>query len=208
MRNFFQLRTIEWRNGEVYLIDQTKLPEKLSEIKFSDHEGIAEAIKNMIVRGAPAIGVAAAMGLGLVAYKSKAKNKREFIKELEDAAKILESTRPTAINLFWATSRLLNLAKSIDADVKSIRDIVINEAKKMADEDVESNEKIGEKGAGLFENGDIVLTHCKWLFKPADCWSTSNCRIWYCFGPNKNSGEEWYRNICDCIRNQTEITRS
>ena len=190
MNNFFDLRTIEWRNGGVYLIDQTKLPEKLSYVKFSNHKQIAEAIKKMVVRGAPAIGVAAAMGLGLAAYKSKAKNKAELIKELEDAARILESTRPTAVNLFWATSRILNVARSVGANVKSIADSVIEEAKKMAVEDIESNRKIGENGAKLLKDGDIVLTHCKWPLKPADCWSLGYRRIWHGIGAHKNSSEE------------------
>lgn len=162
MSNFFQLRTIEWRNGEVYLIDQTMLPEKLSYVRFSNHKQIAEAIKRMVVRGAPAIGVAAAMGLGLAAHESKAKNKAELIKELENAASLLERTRPTAVNLFWATSRMLKVARSADVNVESISDIVIDEAKKMADEDIESNRKIGGNGAKLLKDGDVVLTHCKW----------------------------------------------
>lgn len=178
MNNFFSLRTIEWRDGEVFLIDQTELPDKLNYVKYSSYKQIGDCIKNMVVRGAPAIGVAAAMGLGLAALNSKAKNKSELMKELRKAAKILECTRPTAVNLFWATSRILNVAETSGTDIKSIVDAVINEAKKMADEDFETNLKIGENGAGLIENEDIVLTHCKWPKWSADCGSPSNCRVW------------------------------
>ena len=115
----------------------------------------------MVVRGAPAIGVAAAMGLALAAYNSKAKDKAGLIKELENAAKILESTRPTAVNLFWATSRILDIVKSSESKVSSTKKRVIEEAKKMANEDVENNLKIGENGTKLLNDGDVVLTHCK-----------------------------------------------
>lgn len=163
MSNFFSMRTIEWRDGEVHLIDQTKLPEKLSYVKYSEYEQIGDCIKNMVVRGAPAIGIAAAMGLGLAALNSKAKNKIELLNHLKEAARILESTRPTAVNLFWATSRILRVAEERGDDAESTIDAVINEAKKMADEDFETNLKIGKNGAELLEDKDVVLTHCKWL---------------------------------------------
>jgi len=178
MKKFFDLRTIEWRNGNVRLIDQTKLPEKLSYVNFSDHTQVANAIKNMVVRGAPAIGVAAAMGLALTACNSKSKSKSELIKELENAAKTLESTRPTAVNLFWATSRILDIVRLSEDEVGSIINRVIEEAKKMADEDFESNMKIGENGAKLLNDGDVVLTHCKWPKRSAECWSIGYCRLW------------------------------
>lgn len=163
MSNFFSMRTIEWRDGEVHLIDQTKLPEKLSYMKCSEYEQIGDCIKNMVVRGAPAIGVVAAMGLGLAALNSKAKNKIELLNHLEEAARILESARPTAVNLFWATSRILRVAEERGDDTESTIDAVINEAKKMADEDFKTNLKIGKNGAELLEDKDVVLTHCKWL---------------------------------------------
>lgn len=161
MKKFFELRTIEWKKGKVRLIDQTKLPDKLIYVAFSNATQVANAIKNMVVRGAPAIGVAAAMGLALAAYNSKAKDKAGLIKELENAAKILESTRPTAVNLFWATSRILDIVKSSESKVSSTKKRVIEEAKKMANEDVENNLKIGENGTKLLNDGDVVLTHCK-----------------------------------------------
>ncbi len=161
MKKFFDLRTIEWKNGKVHMIDQTRLPNKLSYVKFTDHIRLANGIKRMVVRGAPAIGVAAAMGLALAAFKSKVNSKSELIEELEKAAKILEGTRPTAINLFWATSRVLEVARNTEGNVKSIINSVIEEANRMADEDVESNKKIGENGVNLLSDGDTVLTHCK-----------------------------------------------
>jgi methylthioribose-1-phosphate isomerase len=120
------------------------------------------------------------MGLALTAYNSKSKNKSEFIKELENAAKTLESTRPTAANLFWATSRILDVVKSSEGEVSSTRIRVIEEAKKMANEDVENNMKIGENGTKLLNDGDTVLTHCKWSKRPAECWSIGYCRLWNC----------------------------
>lgn len=178
MKKFFDLRTIEWKNWKVRLIDQTKLPDKLVYVAFSNYTQVANAIKKMVVRGAPAIGVAAAMGLALAAYNSKSKSKSDFIKELENAAKILESTRPTAVNLFWATSRILDVVKSSEGEVSSTINRVIEEAKKMANEDVESNMKIGKNGAKLLNDGDAVLTHCKWPKRSAECWSIGYCRLW------------------------------
>lgn len=178
MKKFFSLRTIEWKNRKVRLIDQTKLPDELIYVTFSKTTQVANAIKNMVVRGAPAIGVAAAMGLALTACNSKSKSKSELIKELEDAAKTLESTRPTAVNLFWATSRILDVVRLSEDEVNSTINRVIEEAKKMANEDVESNMKIGENGAKLLNDGDVVLTYCKWPKRSAECWSIGYCRLW------------------------------
>ena len=89
-------------------------------------------------------------------------SKDELLNHLKNAARILESTRPTAVNLFWATSRILRVAEEIGDDTESTIDTVINEAKKMADEDFETNLKIGKNGAELLEDKDVVLTHCKW----------------------------------------------
>ncbi len=178
MKKFFDLRTIEWKNGKVHLIDQTKLPDKLVYVTFTKPTQVANAIKNMVVRGAPAIGVTAAMGLALTAYNSKSKSKSGFIKELKNTAKTLESTRPTAVNLFWATSRILDVVKSSEGEVYSMINRVIEEAKKMANEDVESNMKIGENGAKLLKDGDVVLTHCKWPKRSAECWSVGYGRLW------------------------------
>ena len=160
VEDFFRLRTVKWKNGAVWMIDQTKVPEKLTYVKCSTPGEVAEAIRNMIVRGAPAIGVAAAMGLALAAHKSKAKTKESLLKELESAARRLGGTRPTAVNLTWGLSRTLETARGSSGDVKSVKKAVIDEAVKMAEEDVQANLRIGQHGASLISDGDTVLTHC------------------------------------------------
>jgi methylthioribose-1-phosphate isomerase len=158
--NFFTLRTVAWENGKVRLIDQSKLPEGLHYVKCKNYSEIAEAIKNMVVRGAPAIGVTGAMGMALAALKSKATTKRSLLRDLERAQKVLDGTRPTAVNLSWATRRVLNVARSIEGEPRSIVEAVVEEAKMMADEDLEINRTLGRYGASLLRNGDVVLTHC------------------------------------------------
>jgi len=154
------MRTIEWKEGVVVTIDQTKLPHELLFIDMRTCEEVAEAIKNMKVRGAPLIGVTAAYGLALTAYNSKAKTKEELIRELEVSAETLKKTRPTAVNLFWAVDRVLRRARETEGDVNAIVEAVIAEAKRMADEDAEMNRRMGDFGAELILNGDNVLTHC------------------------------------------------
>lgn len=160
-----ELRTVKWEGGKVILIDQTKLPIKLSYVECKDHFELADAIKKMVVRGAPAIGVAAAMGVALAAYNSKAKRIDEFLREIESAGKIMINTRPTAANIRWCVERILNKAKRIAKrkNVDELREEIVNEANRMADEDVKVNRMIGKHGAKLIEDGDVVLTHCKWL---------------------------------------------
>jgi len=121
---------------------------------------VARAIKEMKIRGAPLIGVAAAYGLALTAYYSRAKNREDFMKEIENSAQLLKKTRPTAVNLFWAIERVLNKARQMEGDVDLLKSIIIEEAKRMADEDVMVNRKIGEYGSQLISDGDTILTHC------------------------------------------------
>jgi len=113
----------------------------------------------MKIRGAPLLGAAAAFALALTAYNSKAKSKEKLISELKKAAEILRGTRPTATNLFWAIDRILNKARSF-GNVEGLSAFVVNEAQKIADEDVMANRLIGKYGAELIEDGDVVLTHC------------------------------------------------
>lgn len=160
MVSFYSLRTVKWKRGAVYLIDQTQLPHRLRYVKCEDYKQLAEAVKNMVVRGAPAIGVAAAMGLSLTAYHSKARTKQRLLKELSVANRVLQETRPTGMNLFWALSRVMEKARSVQGDVEAVVKAVIEEAQQMADEDVEANHEIGRFGADLLHDGDVVLTHC------------------------------------------------
>ena len=154
------MRTIEWKDGVVVTIDQTKLPNELVFLKMEKCSDVASAIENMKLRGAPLIGVAAAYGLALTAFHSKAENKKDLIREIEESAEILRKTRPTAVNLFWAINRIVKKAHEISGDVKAVAKATTEEAQRMADEDIEVNRRIGEHGSKLLGDGDVVLTHC------------------------------------------------
>ena len=126
------LRTVEWKNNKVVLIDQTKLPNKLVFVEFSDYQKLADAIRNLVVRGAPAIGVTGAFGLALAALQSKANTKDELIEDLVKAKQILISTRPTAINLKWGLEKIMEVVKRTNDDISYIKELIIETAKKMA----------------------------------------------------------------------------
>ena len=153
------LRTVEWKNNKVIMIDQTKLPTELVFVEYDDFNHVADAIKNLVVRGAPAIGVSGAFGLALAVLQSKAITKDELISDLEIARKILFSTRPTAVNLGWGLEKIMNVAKS-KGNIEEIKESVISEAKKMADEDIEINKTMGKYGSTLFDDNDTIMTHC------------------------------------------------
>ena len=155
------MKTIEWKDGKVFLIDQRKLPLKYKIINCSSYQEVAEAIKKMKIRGAPAIGVAAAFGIALAAYSSKADTYKEFSLDMEKAKKCLALTRPTAVNLFWALERMTNLINiKKDVDLFELKDIILQEAKDIAREDIEINKAMGRYGASLIKDGDNILTHC------------------------------------------------
>lgn len=153
------LRTVEWKNNAVIMIDQTKLPNKLVFVKYTDYKDVAKAIQTLVVRGAPAIGVSGAFGLALAALQSKAKTKEPLLEDLEKAKKILFETRPTAINLAWGLEKIMKIANEGNI-VSEIKKSIIKTAKKMAEEDIETNMKMGKHGAVLFENNDTIMTHC------------------------------------------------
>jgi len=165
MKDFEEIRTVQLRKGRVILIDQTKLPQRLSLIQCSSVEQVASAIRSLVVRGAPAIGVAAAMGLALTAQKSRAKNRGKLLQELKRSADLLRKTRPTAVNLPWALERVLERAVAARRGVDSVKRAVVAEVVKMADEDVKTNRRMGKLGAGLIEDGDVVMTHCNRSFE-------------------------------------------
>jgi len=139
------------------MIDQTKLPNTLEFVTYTDFNQIADAIRTLVVRGAPAIGVS--VGLALAALQSDAKEKDELINYLENAKKVLFETRPTAVNLAWGLQKIMQVAKMADT-VDEIRKSVVETAKKMADEDVQINMSLGKNGSELFNDNDTVLTHC------------------------------------------------
>jgi len=154
------LRTIEWRNGIVVTVDQTRLPLETIFLQLKTCEDVAEAIKTMKIRGAPLLGVASGFALGLTAYNSKSEKKEQLLKELEEAAKIVTATRPTAVNLFWAVDRILSKARCFSGSAQKLRSFVVEEAQKIADEDALANHMIGKHGAALVKENDIILTHC------------------------------------------------
>jgi methylthioribose-1-phosphate isomerase len=158
-KNLDLLLTVSWEKDHVLLIDQTKLPEKLAYAKCRNYTEVADAIKKMVVRGAPAIGVTAAFGLALAAQTSKAEKLEELMTDLDTAFKVLRSTRPTAVNLFWALERVMEKAKQART-AEDVRKAVLEEALKMSDEDISANKTMGTNGAALFRDGDVVLTHC------------------------------------------------
>jgi methylthioribose-1-phosphate isomerase len=154
------MKTIEWEDGEVSTIDQTKLPTQTIRLKLRNCTEVAEAIRRMQIRGAPLLGATAAYGLALAAYHSRARSREELLEELANCAQILKETRPTAVNLFWAIDRMLAKATKTKGDADAIQKMVVEEAQRIAAEDVAANRRIGMHGSALIDDGDTVLTHC------------------------------------------------
>jgi methylthioribose-1-phosphate isomerase len=155
------MRTIEWADGQVRMIDQRLLPDKFVVNSYDDYRAVAEAITTMVIRGAPAIGAAGAFGIALAALQSKATTPQALDADLEEAAKVLKAARPTAVNLSWGVERVL--ARARDAaltDVAAVRRALLEEAQKLADEDVEINKRMGAHGATLIADGYTILHHC------------------------------------------------
>jgi methylthioribose-1-phosphate isomerase len=157
--NLSSLRTVEWKDNKVVMIDQTKLPNDFIFVEYDDFNQVANAIRTLVVRGAPAIGVSGAFGLALAVLQSKAITKDELLSDLENAKNILFETRPTAVNLGWGLEKIMNAAKSGDT-IEQIKELVISTAKKMADEDIEINKTMGKNGSVLFDDNDTIMTHC------------------------------------------------
>lgn len=144
------------------MIDQRLLPTKEVYNRYRDYKGVAKAIKDMVVRGAPAIGVSAAMGMALGALKIKTKDKKAFTREYNKIARHMAATRPTAVNLFWAIERMGKVFEtSIDhLSIPELKKRLIEEAKRIHDEDIEINMRMGKAGGRLLRNNSTVLTHC------------------------------------------------
>jgi methylthioribose-1-phosphate isomerase len=154
------LRTVEWTRDGVRLIDQRQLPDRLTFLLCRNYRQVARAIRDMTVRGAPAIGVTAAMGLALAAKRSRHSDGKMLLLDVEKAAEIIRATRPTARNLFWAVERMLGKAREAADQGRDMRETLAAEAQLMADEDVQANRKMGAYGAELIQDGDTILTHC------------------------------------------------
>jgi len=147
---------VEWKNNKVYMIDQRILPLEEKFIEHSTYREVAESIRNMVVRGAPAIGVSAAMGIALGVLETTGNYEEEF-KKITDT---ISATRPTAVNLFWAVERMKKLFHQYKHDPALLKEKMVEEAVNMDKEDVEINKRIGANGQVLLKCGQTVLTHC------------------------------------------------
>ncbi len=154
-------KTIEWKNNMVVMIDQRLLPNEEVYRTYMDFLDVAEAIREMVIRGAPAIGVAAAMGIALGAIDIKSKERKEFVKQFNHICNVMAHTRPTAVNLFWAIDRMKRVVKEnpkLKAD--ELKERLVEEAKRVYEEDIEINRQMGRHGSKLIKNRATVLTHC------------------------------------------------
>ena len=154
-------RTIEWRDNAVVMIDQTRLPGEEVYNTYTDFKAVAEAIKGMIIRGAPAIGVAAAMGIALGARDIVADTHESFFRQLDNVCDVMARTRPTAVNLFWGIERMKRVAEANrDRKLDQIREVLREEAIRIEAEDLTICRNIGKWGATLIPEGATILTHC------------------------------------------------
>jgi methylthioribose-1-phosphate isomerase len=156
------MRTVEWDDDlkQVRLIDQRLLPGEYKLVSYGDYSQLATAIRDMVVRGSPAIGATAAFGLALAANQSITQEVGIFLSEIDQAAQFLRQARPTAVNLDWAIRRMQGVAQNTPGSVVDIREAILLEAQRIADEDVEINKHMARHGATLLEDGDTVIHHC------------------------------------------------
>jgi methylthioribose-1-phosphate isomerase len=156
------MRTVFWENNSLRMIDQRRLPGSLEVITLRTLQDVDLAIRNMTIRGAPAIGVTGAFGMALAARESKGRTKEKLYLDLVNAANILKATRPTAVNLTWTIDKVVGEVNKQIAhqSVDQLKELVLRIALKMADDDVEINKRMGEVGADLINDGDTIIHHC------------------------------------------------
>ncbi len=154
------MRTVYWEEDQLKMIDQRLLPGELKIVAYRDYREVARAIKDMVVRGAPAIGAAAAFGLALAAYEDRSTSPEALLAELTKAATVLKSARPTAVNLAWAVDRVMRAISGKGLEPDELPQAALTEAQKIADEDVEINKRMAQYGAALIHDGDTVIHHC------------------------------------------------
>lgn len=156
------MRTIVWNDDQntVEMIDQRILPREFKTLVYADYCDVADAIRTMVIRGAPAIGAAAAFGVALAAHQSSAKSIERLLTDLDSAGEVLNQSRPTAVNLSWAVRRMLDAARDFKGSPDELRAILLKLAKEIADEDVEINKRMAAYGAELIEDGDHIIHHC------------------------------------------------
>ncbi len=172
------MRTVDWHDNGVRMIDQRILPNRFETPVYHDYRAVGRAITDMVVRGAPAIGAAAAFGLALAAQQSKATDRAQLLKDIDEAAVFLKKARPTAVNLAWAVDRLIKAAVGAThasplQTAVGLREMLLTEAQTLADEDVELNRRMGYHGAALVEDGDVILHHCNTGALAAVDWGTA-----------------------------------
>lgn len=157
-----KIKTIEWVNNVSRMIDQTILPYEFKTVDVKTAEEMYTAIKDMIVRGAPAIGIAGAHGVSLAAIElaKTTTEKADFLNKLQQKAEYLKSSRPTAVNLMWAVDKQMALANSVQGTVEEIKNLLIQNGIKLENEDIEINKKMGDYGAEVVPKGATILTHC------------------------------------------------
>jgi methylthioribose-1-phosphate isomerase len=156
------MRTLEWDETQqrLKMVDQRLLPSTFTHIYLNSYQEVADSITNMAVRGAPAIGVAAAFGMAVAAIHSSGDTIESVMVDLKKAASVLGAARPTAVNLPWAINRMTDVAKQTFKTIEELRSALLTEAQKMADEDVEVNKRISSYGAEVIEDGDTIIHHC------------------------------------------------
>jgi methylthioribose-1-phosphate isomerase len=157
------IKTVEWTNEGIRMIDQRLLPTEEKYLMLRSYEEVAEAIKKMVVRGAPAIGVSAAMGLALGASQSVSSSVDDLEDDFDYMCEVMSKTRPTAVNLFWAIERMretFRQEKTNTQETEQIKTRLVEEALQIFREDIEANRALGRFGAELIQDGDTVLTHC------------------------------------------------
>jgi len=159
------MRTVFWENNQLKMIDQRILPGRFEVVSYSDHKAVAKAITDMVVRGAPAIGAAAAFGVALAGYESAALSPQQFLIDMLAASETLKDARPTAVNLAWAVDRVMKktvdqLNQESNPRIDAMRELILKEAQRIADEDVEINKRMAEHGAALINDGDTIIHHC------------------------------------------------
>ena len=169
------MRTIEWDPAaeRLKLIDQRDLPSRLTYIHLKTYQETAEAIRNMTVRGAPAIGITAAFGMALAGIHSKADSVETLRKELISASILLNASRPTAVNLSWAIKRMLSIAEKEQISIHTLKAALLDEASRMAEEDIAINKKMSTFGASVINDGDTIIHHCNTGALAAVDWGTA-----------------------------------
>jgi len=156
-----RFKTIEWKGDRIRILDQRRLPQGVHYLDCRDANCVGQAIQTMAIRGAPAIGVAAAMGIALAARKSRFRHPEAFLKSLNEVCNQMKETRPTAVNLFWGIGRMKKILDEVYIHgVDEIKERLVKEALRILEEDIEVNRKIGTYGKKLIKGGDGVLTHC------------------------------------------------